>query len=279
MMRRKKLMQVSTVCSTKGGVGKTTVTANIGGYLADQGKRVLMIDADVQPTLSTYYEIEKPAEFGLTQVIQSGSLNYAISKTNIEGLDIVYSDDPEGRLQQWIIGTADGRARLRFALQDLEPDAYDYVFIDTQGAVGGLQDAAIFAADLLISPIPPEMLSVREFCRGTLDMLDRSESLNRMAGIKRPHLFGVLNRMDRTRDSESIARNIREIVTEIDNDKITITNTMIPSTVVYRNAATQQLPVHRLEKNRRSNVTLSAYDTMQSLCNECFVTQETANGN
>ncbi len=40
------------VISTKGGVGKTTRTANLGALLADLGLRVLLIDADVQPSLS-----------------------------------------------------------------------------------------------------------------------------------------------------------------------------------------------------------------------------------
>ncbi|EHW2058215.1 AAA family ATPase, partial [Salmonella enterica subsp. enterica serovar Senftenberg] len=43
---------IAAILSTKGGVAKTTDTANLGGYLADQGLKVLMIDADIrQPTL------------------------------------------------------------------------------------------------------------------------------------------------------------------------------------------------------------------------------------
>ncbi|MGB5613728.1 MAG: ParA family protein, partial [Sedimenticolaceae bacterium] len=41
-----------TICSTKGGVGKTTLTANLAGFLADAGQQVLLVDADIQPTLS-----------------------------------------------------------------------------------------------------------------------------------------------------------------------------------------------------------------------------------
>ena len=54
----------------KGGVGKTTLTANLGALLADMGLRVLLIDADVQPSLSKYFPlaVAKPAA-GLTEVI------------------------------------------------------------------------------------------------------------------------------------------------------------------------------------------------------------------
>ncbi|CAM5215053.1 hypothetical protein CDEF62S_03014 [Castellaniella defragrans] len=50
-------MQVVSIISTKGGVGKTTTAANLGGLAADAGLRVLLLDLDVQPTLSSYYEL------------------------------------------------------------------------------------------------------------------------------------------------------------------------------------------------------------------------------
>lgn len=46
-------MQVVSIVSTKGGVGKTTTAANLGGLAADAGLRVLLLDLDVQPTLSS----------------------------------------------------------------------------------------------------------------------------------------------------------------------------------------------------------------------------------
>ena len=64
-----------TITSTKGGVGKTTLTANLGALLADMGLRVLLIDADVQPSLSKYFPLAAPrAPAGLTQVIVRGEV-------------------------------------------------------------------------------------------------------------------------------------------------------------------------------------------------------------
>jgi chromosome partitioning related protein ParA len=45
------------VMSTKGGVGKSTTAANLGAFCADAGKRVLLIDLDAQPTLSSYFRL------------------------------------------------------------------------------------------------------------------------------------------------------------------------------------------------------------------------------
>ena len=90
-----------TVMSTKGGVGKTTQTANLGGILADLGQRVLLVDADVQPTLSSYFELTYRASHGLSALITGPRLGDVISRTNIDNLDLIISDDPEGALQNW----------------------------------------------------------------------------------------------------------------------------------------------------------------------------------
>jgi len=155
------------IVSTKGGVGKTTLTANLGGFLADLGQRVLLVDADPQPTLSTYYEIREESPEGLSELIAKSRTSQCVSRTAIDNPDLIYSNDPEGRLADWILHDPIGRIRLKRNLDaHLFSDLYDIILIDTQGAVGPLQDAAVCAADLLVSPIPPEILPAREFVRG-----------------------------------------------------------------------------------------------------------------
>ena len=104
-----------TITSTKGGVGKTTLTANLGALLADMGLRVLLIDADVQPSLSKYFPLAaaKPSA-GLTEVIVRGEVTDAcITPTMYQNLDIVVSDDPEGNLPHWLLNRIDRGFRLR----------------------------------------------------------------------------------------------------------------------------------------------------------------------
>src|SRR6185436_21101148 len=94
-----------TVISTKGGVGKTTLTANLGALLADLGLRVLLVDADVQPSLSKYFPTALAAPSGgLTDVIVRGDVTATcITPTHYPNLDIVLSDDPEGKLPHWLL--------------------------------------------------------------------------------------------------------------------------------------------------------------------------------
>lgn len=262
-----------TITSTKGGVGKTTVTANLGAYLADLGYRVLLIDADIQPTLSSYFPVaaDQMASGGLTELITSGDTSGTVTPIDLAlshdtgALDVVLSNDPQGRLQQWILHTPDGRVRLKHILADYD-DLYDVVLLDTQGAVGPLQDAAVLAADFLLAPIPPEILSAREFARGTVSMLERLRPMAAMGAPVGP-LRGLLYRVDRTGDGRAIADELRREAYGESRGQITILETVIPSTVAYREAATQQMPVHRWEP-AREGPTLSGAETMRRLTDE-----------
>ena len=256
-----------TVTSTKGGVGKTTLSANLGAILADLGQRVLLVDADVQPTLSSYYPLEQRSQHGLSHLITAASTDDIISRTAIERLDLIYSDDPQGKLETWLLHAPDGRVRLRYLLANLE-ESYDIILIDTQGAIGVLQDAAVLAADFLVSPIPPEILSAREFSRGTIAMIERLRPMVNMGAPVGP-LKGLIYRQDRTVDARLIAQQLKRETYGPSKGSITILDTFIPNTVAYREAATHRIPVHRWEA-KRPGPTTSARETMLNLVHELF---------
>ncbi|MGH8473311.1 MAG: ParA family protein, partial [Gammaproteobacteria bacterium] len=247
---------------TKGGVGKTTLTANLGAILADLGKQVLLVDADIQPTLSSYYRLADQSPRGLVDVLETGDLTDGISATTV-GCDILLSNDPAGKLPDWILHTPDGRFRLKRLLKRL--DGY-FVLIDTQGAAGPLQDMAVLAADLLISPIPPELLSAREFSRGTIGMIERLFRMEDM-GFPLGNLYGLIDCMDRTADARATAEALRALCYGLLRWRIRILDTVIPATVAYREAASAQQPVHRFEPTRQGP-TPSGLESMLTLIRE-----------
>ena len=254
-----------TIVSTKGGVGKTTLAANLGALLADMGLRVLLIDADTQPSLSKYFPLSATApRAGLTELIVRGQVTQTcITATLYQNLDIVVSDDPEGQLPRWLINRIDRGFRLRFALQSPEiTNCYDCVLIDTQGAVGPMQDAAVLAADLLLSPVTPEVLSAREFGDGTMELLNRLEPGGAIGAALAP-LKALIYRQDRTIDARAIARDIREQFAPL-NGRVSVLNTVVPHAKAYKEAATMRIPVHRHERRRRG-VTPSACAVMHQL--------------
>jgi len=254
-----------TITSTKGGVGKTTLTANLGALLADMGLRVLLVDADVQPSLSKYFPLAVPQPLaGLTETIVGGEVTAScISATTLPNLDIIVSDDPEGHLPNWLLHRIDRGFRLRVALQAaVVADAYDYVLIDTQGAIGPLQDAAVLAADILVSPITPEILSAREFKDGTLELLERIEPGSALGAALGP-VKAVIYRQDRTADARLIASGIRDDFTRLEG-RVSVLETVVPHAKAYKEAATLRVPVHRHEA-RRSGAMPSAGTVMHQL--------------
>lgn len=263
-------MRVVSIVSTKGGVGKTTVTANLGGLLADAGLRVLLLDLDSQPTLSSYYALSQKADAGAYELLKLNltTLAQIVSKTVITGLDLILSNDDQGRLSTLLLYAPDGRLRLRNLLDTFRPH-YDLLLIDTQGARSVLLEMAVLASDLALSPITPEMLAARELQRGTLKLLSELEPF-RHQGITPPPLRLLLNQVNSIRvDTRMIIRGLREAFAETAN--ISVLDTIVPDRVAYLNAASLGLPVHRIETHQsRERRSPSAMETMQALAIELF---------
>jgi len=263
-------MRVASVVSTKGGVGKTTVTANLGGLLADAGLRVLLLDLDSQPTLSSYYALSQEADAGAYEFLALNLTTPAqiVSKTVIAGLDLILSNDDQGRLSTLLLNAPDGRLRLRNLLDNFRP-RYDLLLIDTQGARSVLLEMAILASDLVLSPVTPEMLAARELRRGTLKLLSELEPF-RLLGITPPPLLLLLNQVNAIRvDTRMIIRGLRETFSGTTN--ISVLDTVVPDRVAYLNAASLGLPVHRVETRQpREQRSPSALETMQTLAIELF---------
>lgn len=259
-----------TLLNSKGGVGKTTTAANLGGLLADMGARVLLVDSDPQPSLSKYYPLEVEADGGLVEVITRGVIDPSvISRTSIPGLDLIKSNDGEAGLQHWLYDRPDRRTRLAMALKGpVVEDNYDFVIIDTQGAIGPLQTAAAFAADALLSPLPPDTPSIREFTSGTLSVLrrlaksDAQEPTTFLAPIK-----VLICRADFSRDGKSLLTELRNEYA--DSDQVQFLNSFIPHAVAYREASTRRIPVHAYNLTGGARVP-SAYEVMHCLAWELF---------
>lgn len=266
---------VMSVTSTKGGVGKTTTAANLGAILAQFGMSVLLVDADVQPSLSKYFNLKRRAPHGLTAVIsRGGSIQPdSISQTDRPNLDLVVSDPPDSdgtSLQSWLREREDRLVIMKRAVQSpYVKDTYDAVVIDTQGAVGELQKTAAMAANIMVSPVNPTILSAREFASGTLGML---ESINRLADFsadfRSGDLYALIYGMDRSNDSKIIAEQLRTDFRAMHN-KVRVMQTVVPQSTAYRTAATLKLPAYEIERPPSKKI-VTAYDTLHQLVWELF---------
>jgi len=264
------MAKIYGIVSTKGGVGKTSFSAQFGGILADMGQRVLLVDADFQQSLSRYYIIDAPAKHGLRKLVTSADATDCISKTRINNLDIIVSDDPSQKLLEWLRESINHSFYLAAALKKINDD-YDYIIIDSQGARGIFQESVILACNELISPIVPEFLDSQEFMRGTVEMLKSLEPADGI-GIPMPNtppLIGLIFKQDRTRDAQTIAGALRKKFYSASDGKIRILGAYIPMMASYKQASARRCPVHRVEVRRRSDSpTPSAYESYLAVVHE-----------
>jgi len=263
-------MKVVSILSTKGGVGKTTTAANLGGFIADAGLRVLLVDLDVQPTLSSYFSLVKRAAGGIYELLafNESRPERLISHTGIPNLDLILSNDDRGDLNSLLLHAPDGRLRLRHLRQAFERD-YDLMLLDTQGARSVLLEMAVLASDLALSPVTPEILAARELRRGTVQLIQDVAPF-RHWGIEPPPLKLLLNRVPTV---SANARLMIQALRQIFRDElgISVLATHVPALEVYPRASTCALPVHRLESRAPSGrVAPAAADTLSALASELF---------
>lgn len=263
-------MLVVSLISTKGGVGKTTTAANLGGFAADAGLRVLLLDLDVQPTLSSYYTVDARAEAGAYELLAFNETDTGrlISRTALDRIDLILSNDDRGQLSSLLLHAADGRLRLRHLLPVFRPH-YDLMLIDTQGARSVLLETALLASDLALSPVTPELLAAREFRRGTLRLLEDIAPYRHL-GIAPPPLHLLINRMPAvSRNARLIQQTLRDLF--VARTDVRVLHTSIPALEAYPRASTLALPAHRVERRSPSGrVAPSALATMHAVSDELF---------
>lgn len=263
-------MDVLSLISTKGGAGKTTVAANLGGVLADAGLRVLLLDLDSQPTLSSYYALCASSVAGSYELIAERltAPGQVISSTVIQNLDLVLSNDRAGHISTLLLHAADGRLRLRNLLPAFH-DQYDVLIVDTQGARSVVVEMVILASDCALCPVPPEMLAARELRRGTLGLFEELEPY-RYLGVALPSVKLLLNQVNANRRDTRLIMQSLQASFQAD-PHVSVCRTVIPDRVAYPNAASLGLPVHRIEPaappGSRSRC---AAEIMQGLAIELF---------
>jgi len=159
-------LRVIAVFNHKGGVGKTTTVANLGGALARQGKRVLLVDVDPQACLTVHFGIDPESATDTIYEVLCRDLPLARAVREVpgeEGLLLAPSHlDLAGAELE--LATTMGRERLvRDALETWlaghEPP--DYVLFDCPPSLGLLTINALTAASEVFVPLQTEFLALR----------------------------------------------------------------------------------------------------------------------
>ena len=204
--------KVIALTNQKGGVGKTTTAVNLGVGLVQQGKKVLLIDADAQANLTMALGYNRPDDIPITlsTVMQNiiDDKSFDVSQGIIhhgEGVDLLPANITLSGMEIWLINAMNRERALRTYLGEVKPH-YDYILIDCMPSLGIMPLNSLAAADSVIIPSQPSFLSAKG-----LDLL--MHSISQVKRQINPHLTvdGILLTMmdSRTTLAKEISEQLR----------------------------------------------------------------------
>lgn len=153
------LQKIITLANFKGGVGKSTSTASIGGCLAMKGYKVLLVDLDGQSNLTLYYVLD--ADNLETSIFDTLINDEALPIINVKpNLDIVPSSLEMASAEIAMTNILAREQLLSRALSKVRKN-YDFILIDCPPSLGIVTTNAFLAADEILVPMTPELLPLK----------------------------------------------------------------------------------------------------------------------
>lgn len=225
------MAKVIVVTNQKGGVGKTTTCAAFTGIFRSRGKSVLAIDMDPQGNLSFSLGTEDRG-YTIHDVMKGDcDIRDAIKTTNI--CDVITSNILLSGSELEL--TSERREFILREILKTVRDEYDYIIIDTPPALSILTINAYTAADDLIIPMTPEILSLQGIAQLRETILAVKKYYNKKLNIR-----GIL--LTKYSSKQTLAVEVAEMVEIVANQL----GTVVLEDKIASSVAVAEAPAHQM---------------------------------
>lgn len=232
--------KIIAIANQKGGVGKTTTSINLSAALAEEGKKILVVDIDPQGNCTSGFGIDKNSQENTVYelLLDDCTINECICKSVFEGIDLIPSNINLAASEIELIGIPRKEYILRDSLDYIKDD-YDYIIMDCPPSLNVLTVNAMVAADSVIVPIQCEYYALEGLSQliHTINLV--KARLNRKLDIE-----GIVFTMfdARTNLSAQVVENVKEHVEQH------IYETIIPRNIRLAEAPSYGEPITVYDK-------------------------------